>query len=105
MLIILLQYPEPFEASLIMPPKKNPYRISSTSNQSIQKPGRTSTYNPAFQQNFINYSVYFSAYRHLDDHRPSKPDNWGNFQQIMTQPKPSLSPSKFPDETFETYIN
>jgi hypothetical protein len=35
---------------------------------------------------------------------PTKPNNYGVFNQILTQPRPSLSPSIFNDEEFEKLV-
>jgi hypothetical protein len=88
-----------------MLPKKNPNSTPSASDKSTKKPGKTTAYSLTFQQHLIDHGVYPSAYRHLDGHRPLKPDNWERVQQIMTQPRPSLSPSRFSDEAFETYVD
>ena len=33
------------------------------------------------------------------------PENWEHLQQIMTQRRSSLSPSRFSDGAFKTYVN
>jgi hypothetical protein len=106
MLMVSLQYPEPSEASPSMPPKKNPYRTPSDSSKPTSQSGRrTSAYHPGFEQNLINHGVYPYGYRSPDGGRAPKPENWGNLQQIMTQPRPSLSPSRFSNGAFEAYVD
>jgi hypothetical protein len=90
-----------------MPPKKNPYRTPSDSTKSTSQTagGRTSAYNPGFEQNLIKHGVYPYGYRHPDGQRAPKPDNWEEVQQIMAEPRPSLSPSRFSDGAFERFVD
>ena len=106
MLMTSSQYPEPSEASPTMPPRKTPYRTPSDSSQSTsQTGGRTSTYNPAFEQNLIKHGVYPNGYRQPDGHRAPKPDNWQEIQYTLAQPRPSLSPSRFSEGAFEVFVD
>jgi hypothetical protein len=88
-----------------MPPKKISYRTPSDSTKSTTDTGqrRTSAYDPSFEQNLINHGVYPYGYRHPDGHRPPKPDNWSEINRAMTQPRPSLSFSRFSDGAFEDF--
>jgi hypothetical protein len=35
---------------------------------------------------------------------PAKPNNWEEINQRLSQPRPSLSPSKFPEEAHEKFV-
>ena len=75
-----LQYPEPIEAS-------------DCSMPSAGK--KTSTYDPTFEQNLIDYGVY-------PDHRQPA-ENIKTLQQRLAEPRPSLTPSQFPEAAFEEF--
>ncbi|KAK5207029.1 hypothetical protein LTR41_007096 [Exophiala xenobiotica] len=98
-------YPEPAEASPTMPRRKTPSRTPSGSNQSTSR-GRASTsaYQPGFEKHLILHGIYPCGFRGLDGSRAPRPDNWGGIQQVMRQPRPSLSPSRFSDGAFEAYV-
>ncbi|KAL9615693.1 MAG: hypothetical protein Q9160_009334 [Pyrenula sp. 1 TL-2023] len=86
-----------------MPRTKNPYRMAKDAGDSTL--GRTSAYNAGFEQHLINHGVYPYGHRHADGQRAPKPENWGSIQQMMIQPRPSLSPSQFSDSAFERFVD
>ncbi|KAF2185501.1 hypothetical protein K469DRAFT_454212, partial [Zopfia rhizophila CBS 207.26] len=55
----------------------------------------TGAYSRNFQQHLVNYDVYPHGYRH---------PNGQEINQILAQPRPSLSPSIFTDEEFEKLV-
>lgn len=81
--------------------------MSTQSTGPTEETPRTETtgvYDRNFQQNLIDGGVYPHAYEYPDGRIPNKPDNWQEINQIMTQPRPSLSPSKFSDGTHEEFV-
>jgi hypothetical protein len=83
---------------------------SSTSTSSAKPSTNTTTtrstgpYNRNFQQNLIDGGVYPHAYRYPDGQVPAKPNNWDEINRRLSQPRPSLSPSKFSEEAYEKFI-
>ncbi|CZS98380.1 uncharacterized protein RAG0_07158 [Rhynchosporium agropyri] len=57
---------------------------------------RTSAYDRNFEQQLIDHQIY-------PNNRAAKPDNWADINLRMTQPRASLSPSKFSEEAFEKF--
>jgi len=64
----------------------------------------TGPYDRAFQQHLIDGGVYPHAYEYPDGRVPAKPDNWEDINRRLSQPRPSLSPSKFSEEAYEKFI-
>ncbi|KAF2690374.1 hypothetical protein K458DRAFT_474582 [Lentithecium fluviatile CBS 122367] len=64
----------------------------------------TGVYNRNFQQHLIDNAVYPCGYRKLDGEVPAKPGNWTDVHQILAQPRPSLSPSRFTDKDHEKFV-
>ena len=86
-----------------MPPKRNAYNTPRASSGSTTKTGRTSAYNPGFEQNLVNHGIYPDGYEYPDDRASVKPNNWDEIQQRLRQPRPSLLPSQFPDKAFSEF--
>ena len=61
---------------------------------------KTSAYDPVFEQHLIDHGVYPHEYDYDDDDGSVYPDNWEEINQRLTQPRSSLSPSRFPREAF-----
>lgn len=64
----------------------------------------TRPYDRGFQQNLIDRGVYPHRYEYPDGRIPAKPNNWEEINQILAQPRPSLSPSKFSEEAHEQFV-
>ena len=58
----------------------------------------------ALQQVLIDNNIYPHGYRYSDGRVPPKPDNWDQFGQMLAQPRPSLSPSRFGDAEFDDFV-
>ena len=87
-----------------MPPRKDLDGTPSKCTKSTEDTtGRTSAYNPGFEQNLINHGVYPSGYEYMDDRDVVMPENWGHIQHRLLQPRPSLSPSRFSEGAFRGY--
>lgn len=63
----------------------------------------TGVYDRNFQQHITDHNIYPYAFKHPDGSRPARPSNWEDFNQILTQPRPSLSPSRFSDGQFTRF--
>jgi hypothetical protein len=60
-------------------------------------------YDRDFQQHLVDHGVYPDEYEYPDGSVPAKPNNWTSINQILTQPRASLSPSRFSDEEFRKF--
>ncbi|KAF1970594.1 hypothetical protein BU23DRAFT_473853 [Bimuria novae-zelandiae CBS 107.79] len=64
----------------------------------------TGVYDRDFQQHLVDHNVYPHGYRHSNGSVPTKPTNWRDINEILAQPRPSLSPSKFGEEDYERFV-
>jgi hypothetical protein len=86
-------------------PKRSSTSTSSTKpSTNTTTTRRTVPYNRNFQQNLIDGGVYPHAYRYPDGRVPAKPNNWDEINRRPSQPRPSLSPSKFSEEAHEKFV-
>jgi hypothetical protein len=53
-------------------------------------------YDRGFEQHLIDHSAYL-------DNRAETPENWEEINERLAIPRPSLSPSKFPDTAFKAF--
>ncbi|PVH73306.1 hypothetical protein DL98DRAFT_576354 [Cadophora sp. DSE1049] len=58
--------------------------------------GKTSAYDRNFEQHLIDHNIY-------PNNRDAKPDNWAEINRRISQPRASLSPSRFSDSAFEKF--
>ncbi|KAH7021752.1 hypothetical protein B0J12DRAFT_705367 [Macrophomina phaseolina] len=85
-------------------------KLSSTTTSSTKpttnttRTKSTGVYDRDFQQHLIDNAVYPHGYRYLDGSVPAKPKNWKDVNEILAQPRPSLSPSRFTDEEYEMFV-
>jgi hypothetical protein len=75
--------------------------ITNTINTKTTKSSRP--YSCNFQQNLINSGVYPNRYKYPDGRVLLKPDNLKEINEILIQPRPSLSPSQFSNKNFEEF--
>jgi hypothetical protein len=72
-------------------------RRSTDLSSATSKSRKSSTpYDRGFEQNLIDHGVYL-------DNRAQTPENLGGIHQRLANPRPSLSPSKFPESTFKAF--
>jgi len=76
----------------------------STAKTTTSKTKNTSSYDPNFEQNLIDNKIYPSHYDFPDDRVPPKPNNWKDINERLKEPRSSLSPSRFSDEAFDTFV-
>ncbi|PVH94218.1 hypothetical protein DM02DRAFT_618786 [Periconia macrospinosa] len=110
----LRNYPEPIRPShhaMSSSQSSSRSRQRGSATTSSTKPTTNTTktkstgvYDRDFQQHIIDHDVYPHGYRHPDGSVPAKPNNHGEVNQILAQPRPSLSPSIFNDEEFEKFV-
>ena len=78
-------------------------KTKSTTNATTPKSKSTAPYHGNFQQNLIDSGIYPDEYEYPDGQVPSPPDNWEEINRRLTQPRPSLTPSQFPNEKFRAF--
>ncbi|KAL9100361.1 MAG: hypothetical protein Q9163_004252 [Psora crenata] len=115
MLIPYLQYPEPSipnSTAHVMPSNQSSSRTKSKSRNTLgdstaktttSKTKKTSPYDPNFEQNLIDNSIYPDDYDFPDGRDPPRPDNENKILIRLGQPRPSLSPSQFSNKEFRTF--
>lgn len=113
-LTMSLQYPEPTNppncvmSSIQTSSQGRGKRRASTfssKTQTVATIPTTSTrntrpHNRNFQQNLIDHGVFPEEYEYPDGRVPPVPDNLEEINQILVQPRPSLSPSRCSDGVF-----
>lgn len=115
LLILHLQYPEPSmpnSTAHIMPSNQSSLRTQSKSRNTLDdstaktttlKTKKTSPYDPNFEQNLIDNRIYPDDYDFPDGRDPSRPNNENEILDRFRQPRPSLSPSQFPEGAFRSF--
>lgn len=83
---------------------KSASRNKPSTNTSTNTSKSTGPYNRNFQQNLVDAGVFPHAYRHPDGRVLGKSNNWEEINRRLSQPRPSLSPSKFSEETHAEFI-
>lgn len=78
--------------------------LSTNPIETTTKTKSTGVYDRAFQQHLVDNDVYPYGHRHLDGSVVVKPINWKDLNQILAQPRPSLSHSMFTDEDYEIFV-
>ena len=73
---------------------------NSTNSRTTESSG---PYSRNFQQKLIDGGIYPDEYEYPDGRVPSEPDNLEEINEMLTQPRPSLSPSLFPNEKFREF--
>ena len=56
------------------------------------------------QQKHIDGGIYPYGYEYSDDCKPPLPNNWKEINRKLVQPRPSLSPSRFPEKDYHDFI-
>lgn len=115
LLIPYLQYPEPStpnSTAHVMPSNQSSSRTQSktkntlgdsTAKTTTSKTKKTSPYDPNFEQNLIDNSIYPDDYEFPDGRDPSRPINENEILDRFRQPRPSLSPSRFSEKAFRSF--
>lgn len=60
-------------------------------------------YSRNFQQKLVDGGIYPDEYEYPEGRVPPEPDNLEEINKILTQPRPSLSPSQFSNEKFRKF--
>src|SRR6266516_2323288 len=75
----------------------------STAKTTTGKTGHTTPYDPNFEQNLIEHGFYPEGYEYLDNRQTPEPNNLEEINQILAEPRPSLSPSRFSNGDFQDF--
>ena len=109
------QYPElatPNPTAHVMPSDQSCPRTQSKSRDTLgdstaktttSKTKKTSPYDPNFEQNLVDNSIYPDDYDFPDGRNPPRPNNEDEILDRLGQPRPSLSPSQFPEKDFRSF--
>ncbi|KAM3441687.1 hypothetical protein MY4824_001465 [Beauveria thailandica] len=98
--------PEPREATQMSSNRSlasSSRRTQSTKATSVSKGKRSSAYNKDFEQNLIDHSIYPEGYEHTDDRSTPEPNNLDDIIQGLSNPRASLSPSRFSVSAFKGF--
>ncbi|KZZ89165.1 hypothetical protein AAL_07813 [Moelleriella libera RCEF 2490] len=79
------------------PPTKDGNTTKTTSTKS------TGPYDRAFQQHLIDHNILPHRYEYPGGELPPEPDNLEDIRQALSQPRASLSPSKFTKDDFRKF--
>ncbi|SLM38477.1 hypothetical protein LPUS_08696 [Lasallia pustulata] len=71
---------------------------TGTESDISSKTRKSSAYDAGFEQHLVDYGIYPDKYDYGDGF--VYPDNWKEIKERLAQPRPSLSPARFPDEAF-----
>ena len=80
---------------------------TTTRRTKSRKSKKSGTSNPAdanYQQKLIDGGVIPYGSKRLDGSRPLLPSGWDEINQRLAQPRPSLSPSRFPEEAYQNFV-
>lgn len=77
-------------------------RISKSSRHSgdTETTGGSSAYDDNFEQHLVDQGIYPERHKYPEDRGTPKPENLGQFRQRLLATRPSLSPSRDPDDFF-----
>lgn len=64
---------------------------------------RSSAYDDNFEQHLIDYNIYPEEYDYPNDRQTPEPNDLEGFHRRLQLPRPSLSPSRFPDSSFRSF--
>jgi hypothetical protein len=69
---------------------------------STEKTRRSSAYDKDFEQHIVDYRIYLEGYEYPDGRTTPEPAS-EELRQRLAQPRPSLSPSRWPDSKFKDF--
>lgn len=77
----------------------------STTQATITKSSKKSAPKDSnYQQKLIDGGVFPYCYKYPDGRRAPLPSDWEELKQSLAQPRPSLSPSAFPEEEYQEFV-
>ena len=59
---------------------------------------------PDFRQRIIDNRIYPAGYQYPDGRVPPKPEAWAEMQQMLAKRRASLSPSVYPEEEYDRFV-
>ena len=78
-------------------------RAKAERESDVSKTKRSSAYDLAFEGYLIDHGIYPHGYDYDNNDGSVYPDNWEEINERLAQPRPSLSPSRFPREAFQKF--
>ena len=75
---------------------------STVPTSADSKTKRSSAYDNDFEQHLVDHHIYVEGYEYPDGRLTPEPALEG-FRQSLAQPRPSLSPSRWPDSKFKDF--
>lgn len=75
---------------------------STSTNTTASKNSRPKDAN--YQQKLIDGGAYPYGYKYPDSSRPPLPNEWDELNRRLAQPRPSLSPSTFPEDQYQRFV-
>ena len=76
-----------------------------STSEKIKSSKRSNPKDPNYQQKLIDGGVFPYGYKYPDGNRPPLPPNWDETNRRLAQPRPSLSPSTFPEEAYQKFVD
>ncbi|KAM5430176.1 hypothetical protein McanMca71_001646 [Microsporum canis] len=76
---------------------------NSSSTRRVATASSTAGYNRNFQQHLVKHGIYPKGFEYSGGRKFPKPNNWEEIIERLTQPRRSLSPSRFPEQEFERF--
>ncbi|GAO14633.1 hypothetical protein UVI_02009150 [Ustilaginoidea virens] len=70
------------------------------STKNTKRTKSTGPYDRAFQQHLIDHGIYPDLYQYPDGRATPQPENIEEIREVLRQPRPSLSPSRFSEDDF-----
>lgn len=80
---------------------QSPSKSNNTPNTTTTK--STGPYDRAFQQHLIDHNILPDGYEYPDGQSPPEPENIDEILRTLSQPRASLSPSRFSNDDFRKF--
>lgn len=79
--------------------------VTNTTNTTVTKSTKRSLPKDSnYQLKLIDSGIYPYGYEFPDGHEPSLPAEWKEINQRLAHPRPSVSPSRFPENEYKEFV-